>query len=170
MRTLASVLCTLHVGGCTVHLTGGRVYRALFRWAGVPCNLQVGGCSVQSTGGRVYCALNRWAGVPCNLRDQVRRCTTGVFFYSGPPPIFTKSQAHYKFLYLGTFWGGQFNLHRAWDLVKLGGGQNKKSPCMIRIGREIRCLPYAGFFSPHMFRTRYNQITRPKQSVPNSWS
>ena len=50
----------------------------------------------------------------------------GVFLF-WPPPNLTKSQAHYKFLYLGNFWGGQFNLHRAWDLVKLGGTQNKKN-------------------------------------------
>ena len=50
----------------------------------------------------------------------------GVFF-SGPPPYFTKSQAHYKFLYLDNFRGGQFKLYRAWDLVKFRGGQKKKN-------------------------------------------
>ena len=51
-------------------------------------------------------------------------------FFSAPPPLI---QAHYKFLYLRNFGGGQFNLHRAWDLVKLEGGQNKKPPCRYKL-------------------------------------
>ena len=46
------------------------------------------------------------------------------FFW--PPLNLAMSQAHYKFLYIGNFRGGQFKLHRAWDLVKLGGGARKK--------------------------------------------
>ena len=53
----------------------------------------------------------------------------GVFFF-WPPLSLAMSQAHYKFLYLGNFRGGQFKLYRAWDLVKLGGGQKKKTPCI----------------------------------------
>ena len=52
----------------------------------------------------------------------------GVFF-SGPPPNLTMSQAHHKFLYLENSGGGQFKLYRAGDLVKLGEGQKKKTPC-----------------------------------------
>ena len=44
------------------------------------------------------------------------------------PSFLTKSQAHYKFLYLENFRGGQFKLYRAWDLVKFRGGQKKKHP------------------------------------------
>ena len=47
----------------------------------------------------------------------------GVFFLA--PSFLTKSQAHYKFLYLENFRGGQFKLYRAWDLVKFRGGQKK---------------------------------------------
>ena len=46
-----------------------------------------------------------------------------------PPPKLTKSQAHYKFLYLEYFRGGQFKLYRVWDLVKFREGANKKKPC-----------------------------------------
>ena len=43
----------------------------------------------------------------------------------------TKSLALYKFVYLEKFGGGgQYKLYRAWDLVKLGGVQKKKSPCL----------------------------------------
>ena len=52
----------------------------------------------------------------------------GVFFFCSPP-ILTKSQAHYKFLYLENFGGGQFKLYRAWDLVKFRGEQ-KKTLCI----------------------------------------
>ena len=49
--------------------------------------------------------------------------------FSGPPPNFTKSQALYKFLYLENLGGGgQFSLYRAWGLVKLGGGAEKRAP------------------------------------------
>ena len=50
-----------------------------------------------------------------------------VSFFLPPPPNLTMSQAHHKFLYLENFRGGQFKLYRAWDLVKLGGGGQKKS-------------------------------------------
>ena len=54
----------------------------------------------------------------------------GFFFWL--PPNFTKSQAHYKFLDLEKLGGGgQLNLYRAWDLVKLGGAQKKNPPCML---------------------------------------
>ena len=35
-------------------------------------------------------------------------CYYRASFFSGPPPNLTKSQAHYKFLYLEDFRGGQF--------------------------------------------------------------
>ena len=57
----------------------------------------------------------------------------GVFLF-WPPPNWTKSQAHYEFLYLGNFREGQFNLQRAWDLVKLGGARIKKTPCSSNDG------------------------------------
>ena len=54
--------------------------------------------------------------VQCTVYTVVQ----GVFFLAPP-------QAHYKFLYLENFRGGQF-LYRAWDLVKFRGGQKKKHP------------------------------------------
>ena len=48
-----------------------------------------------------------------------------VSFFLAPPNL-TMSQAHHKFLYLENVRGGQFKLYRAWDLVKLGGGAEKK--------------------------------------------
>ena len=63
------------------------------------------------------------------VKNTKTALTYRVAFFSGPPPNLTKSQAHYKFLDLGNLGGGQFNLYRAWDLVKLGGGQKKKPPC-----------------------------------------
>ena len=47
------------------------------------------------------------------------------------------SQAHLKFLNLDNFRGGQFKLYRAWDLVKLGGGQKKKDTLYITKYRVI---------------------------------
>ena len=44
----------------------------------------------------------------------------------------TKSQALYKIAYLRNLEEGQFVLTRAWDLVKLGGGQTRKTPCIMR--------------------------------------
>ena len=54
--------------------------------------------------------------------------TYRVSFFWPPPPNLTMSQAHFKFLYLENLRGGQFKLYRAWDLVKLGGGQKKRHP------------------------------------------
>ena len=65
--------------------------------------------------------------------NLVVKFTYRVAFFSGPPPNLTKSQAHYKFLDLGNLGGGQFNLYRAWDLVKLGGGQKKRPPCISKM-------------------------------------
>ena len=53
-----------------------------------------------------------------------------VSFFLAPPNL-TMSQAHHKFLYLENFRGGQFKLYRAWDLVKLGGARQKKTPCIF---------------------------------------
>ena len=62
---------------------------------------------------------------------------TGCFFSLTPAPNLTKSQAHYKFLYLDNFRGGRFKLYRAWDLVKLGGPE-KKPPCILT-GAPLNC-------------------------------
>ena len=49
----------------------------------------------------------------------------GVFSFWLLPNL-TKSQAHFKFLYLENFRGGQFKLYRAWDLVKFRGARKEK--------------------------------------------
>ena len=73
-------------------------------------------------------------GMELKLKIFLQLCfhskTYRVFFFLAPPYL-TKSQAHYKFLYLENFRGGQFQLYRAWNLVKFRGGQKKKNTLYI---------------------------------------
>ena len=70
-----------------------------------------------------------------------------VIFFFWTPPNLTKSLALYKFVYLDKFfWGGQFKLYRAWDLVKLGGVQKeKKLPCMMIQNFSMEMLVVVSF-------------------------
>ena len=72
--------------------------------------------------------INPAKGKDCSSLDL----PTGCLFFLAPPNL-TMFQAHNKFLYSENFLGGQFKLYRAWDLVKLGGARQKKTPCIFLI-------------------------------------
>ena len=99
-------------------------------------------------------------------------------FFFWPPTGLTKSQAHYKFLYLENFRGGQFKLYRAWDLVKFRGGQ-KKNPVhgwevSLLKGWRLYYLEWAVFFliGPDTIFTRMGSVfsKKPETTLPRMGS